>query len=141
MKRELEIAYRATRYVLNLPEGACVLRVDQCSPRLAEWLQARKMHSFSVLTAFNPASRLLSPEENVRRQAVLLAQLEGAGRRVLTGRNLPENAAAFAEDSVCVFNLTLTEALAIGRKYGQNALLFGGESGIPRLCWIDGTSE
>ena len=135
-KSELESAYRATTYRLMLPETDCDLRIDVPSVCLAGWMCRKEFDTFSLLTAYNPASRLCSELENIERQRALLADVEQAGCMFVTGRNEADLEGWPVELSVCVFDLSLAEACGLGLKYGQNAWLGGGRDGVPHLYWI-----
>jgi hypothetical protein len=140
-RSELQAAYAATRYRLFLPDGHCDLRVGQPSALMVDWLKREDMSSFALLTAYNPASRLLSDQENRQRQAALWAEVEQLAQPFAVGENVAEAADWPVEASLCILGLRLSEACALGRKYGQNALLFGTPDGVPHLHWIEETGS
>ena len=72
-----------------------------------------------VLTAHDPGPVRLAPEENGRRQAALVASLDGRERyRAVAGAE----DGSHAEESVLVVGLTDAEARAIGATWGQDAV-------------------
>lgn len=138
-KSELVAAYRATTYRVSLPDAVCDLRVDQLSPLMRDSLQQMEFNTFSVLTAYNPASQLLSPEDNEKRQNALRSELERGGVTFLAGDNRPDTEVWPVEPSVCIFDLSLQDVCQLGLKYGQNALVFGERDGVPHLHWLTDT--
>ena len=93
--------YLTTVFLANLPEGG--------------WPK-----SFHVITAFNPG-RLISEDMNARADEELRRELNLAGRRCfrITGYT-PD--LRHQEPSWGVAGLSEPSALAIGRRYGQNAI-------------------
>jgi len=135
-KSELDGAYRATTYRVRLPDAVCDLKIDQPSPIMRDWLRRMEFSTFSLLTAYNPASQLLSSEDNERRQNALRSELEQGGVTFLAGDNCPDSEAWPVEPAICIFDLALQDACQLGLKYGQNALVFGKSDGMPHLHWI-----
>lgn len=134
---ELEAAYRATTYRVFLPGGVFELRVDQPSPPLAEWLAAARVPGFAVITAFNPGGRRLSDDDNLGRQSALECDLLEGNYEPYSAENRPDDAAAPVEESCFVPDITREDALALADDYEQNAILWGGADGIPRLAWTE----
>jgi hypothetical protein len=136
MMSELETAYRATTYQVFLPGAACELRIDQPCNALLRWLKDEEVDQFAVITAFNPASELLEPAENLERQSRLEVELLEGGYEPFAGENVPDDPAAPREESCFIADIPLVDALALAAQYGQNAIVHGGADGIPRLAWI-----
>jgi len=134
---ELEAAYRATTYRVFLPGGVFELRVEQPSPALAEWLAAERVPGFAVITAFNPGGRRLSDDDNLGRQSALECDLLEGNYEPYSAENRPDDAAAPVEESCFVPDITREDALALADDYEQNAILWGGADGIPRLAWTE----
>lgn len=99
------------------------------------------MCSFALLTACNPASRISADHENLQRQAALCAEVRQLAYPFVLGENVAEAGDWPVEASLCILGLSLSEACALGRKYGQNALLFGTPDGVPHLHWIEETGS
>jgi hypothetical protein len=91
---------------------------------------------FAILTAHNPGSRPLSPEENARRHRELERALRGRGHDLAPSVNRsPEG--DWVEEGFAVFGIGLEEALAVGRRFGQNAIIYG-EGKRVALAWCRG---
>lgn len=133
---ELETAYRATTYRVFLPGGVCDLHPGVASETLRCWLETAGAESFAILTAHNPGSSLVDAGENAVRQAQLECDLLEAGYEPYVGENVADDDVWADEESCFVPDISVAEALALGEKYGQNAILCGSDDGVPELVWI-----
>lgn len=136
---ELEAAYRATTYRVFLPGGVCDLRLDQASAVLRCWLETAGVSVFALLTAHNPGSRPLALEVNMARQSAMEVFLLENNYEPYVGENVADTEAWPAEESCFVADMGLLDAIALGAKFGQNAIVCGSADGIPRLVWIEET--
>lgn len=137
MSVELEQAYRATNYRVFLPGGSLSLRIDQACPDLAQWLAAREEACFAIITACNPGSQRLDQESNAERQSALECDLLEGNYEPYAAENAPDGADWPIEESCFIPDITLEDALALASDYGQNAIVWGGADGIPRLAWTE----
>lgn len=131
----LEAAYRAALYVVELPGGSVALRVDEPSPALRDWLRGQPGTCAALLTAHNPAGRQQDAQANDRAQAELLRILVARGHALAPGSNRDPAGLWPDERSVLAAGVPQAEALALARRFGQNALLWMAGDGIPRLVW------
>jgi len=115
---ELEAAYRAALYHVELPGGQAVLRIGERAPDLPG--------PFAIVTAWNPGLERPSREVNEARNRALLAEVERRGLvwAPAEGRS-PDG--RHREPSFAVFVDSLEDGLALARKFGQAA-----------ICWFDG---
>lgn len=86
------------------------------------------------VTAFNPRSVLLDLEENRRRNADLQALIAALPHR--KGLGLDADGNWPAEESFLIAGLDREAALALGRRFEQNAVLFGVLGGPAELLWV-----
>jgi hypothetical protein len=139
MHRDLENAFRNTRYRVLDTAGDFVLQVDQPSANLQLLLVACREAGAALLTAFNPGARPRDLEANERAQRELVAELASGGFRVINARNEdPENLWPI-EASVLVPGLPLASAHRLAAQHGQVAFLWSDRSGTPRLVETDST--
>jgi hypothetical protein len=134
---DLERAYRATTYRVFLPGGGLDLRIDVPSPELVSWLAEEGFEEWAVLTAANPGSQPLPTPENAGRQAQLECTLLEEDFEPYAGENVADAADWPREESCFVPGISLAEAIALAQQFGQNAILFGGADGVPRLVWME----
>ena len=119
-------AYRATRVVVSLPAGDVVLAAaDEPAVPLPAVLRPAAW----ILTAWNPWSQETAPAENARLNRALQAELEAlpvtfwpAVGRARSGE--------WCEESFAVVGLTEAKALALGRRFEQNAIFVATEDGL-----------
>ncbi len=99
------------------------------------WLADQLVEQYTFLTAWNPFSRELSLEENRRRNELLEKELQVSSTRVLPAVGVGEGNWP-PEVSFCALNLSLEDALRLGRQFGQNALVFTRTGRTPELWWL-----
>lgn len=129
-------AYRAARYQVLGPVPF-LLRPGRPSAPLRRWMAASGARSACLITAHNPGSRRRSTLQNRRADARLRAALAGLVQRpLIRTRALDPSGRWPAEDGYLALGLRRAEALALARRFGQNAVLWAGPKARPRLCWI-----
>jgi hypothetical protein len=132
----LVAAYRAARYRVSAARPPFELMIDAPSAALAACHRAYGVERSAFLTAWNPASIPASGAANSAAAARLEGRLRGCGYRLLGGQGLDPAGQWAAEDSVLVLGIGLAEASAIGREFGQAALLHAGPDAVPRLVLL-----
>jgi hypothetical protein len=117
---ELARAYERALYDVHLPGGTLTLLVKRAPLGNSGPIRGRRL---AVLTAYNSGHERPSEAENEAANARLLAEIE---RRGLTWARAvgysPER--DHEEPSFAVFDLSVDEALALGRAFGQAAVLY-----------------
>lgn len=129
-------AYRRTRYRVSAPEGEFVLRVDGPSDPLRELLRKHPKGGAAFITADNPGSVRVSTEKNRQARQVLLRELEQMGLPFYLGVGEDPSGRWPGEESFLVLGITLEDAKNLANRFGQNALLWSGPDGIPRLILL-----
>ena len=87
------------------------------------------LSSWAFLTAWNPQSKVLSNDENLRRNLELTEDLSdydyilGFGK----GEGWP------AEESFFIPNIDFEKAMNLAQKYDQNAFVYGAHESLPQL--------
>jgi hypothetical protein len=131
--REQLAAYRASQYaVLAQPE--LVLRIGERSAPLDRLLEAAGARSAAFVTAANPHSEPRPAGQNL----AALARLEGdlAPWRVLRGEGRSADG-KWREPSLLVIGIAREEAQALGRRYGQNAIVFVEQGAAAELVLLE----
>ncbi|PZA08023.1 MULTISPECIES: DUF3293 domain-containing protein [unclassified Meiothermus] len=95
---------------------------------------------FAILTAYNPGSQPLSQEENLRRHRLLEREIQRLGLTHTPSLSTsPEG--TWAEEGFALFGIGLEQALELGQKFDQRAILWG-EGRKVALVWCeDGRPE
>jgi hypothetical protein len=138
-RAELEPAFRATRYVVLLPDGELVLRVGahdlDAERRLIAQLHLQR--SWQLITPCNPGAELASPDTN---RAVLQAfhrQLrDWAGTWQPTLTRSPESGWP-EEPGALLVDADARWAHGLARELRQRAYLTATLGTAPTLVWLD----
>ncbi len=118
-------AYRRTAFCASVDGIAIRICPDATHPSLDDALHTRRVTTWAYITAWNPGSRQLSRQENDARHQQLKNDVAALGFEVFEGEGFPMNIAWPPERSLLVFGISMQEAIAIGRRYGQHAIVFG----------------
>ncbi len=133
----LRAAYEATSYVVHeSPVGGFTIRCGDVSPALDALLAAAGTDTWAFITAHNPGSRRLDDAENRRRHAALVEEVGRRGLVCHAGAGRGDDGAWPAEESVLVPGLDEAAAVAIGRAFGQLAVVVGERGRPARLAWV-----
>lgn len=119
---ELMRAYNATIFVV-FSETELPLRVGVLSSDADLLLVRHGAESAAVVTAWNPFSQTLSPDQNSARQASLTRAVEQAGLAWLTTEGRDPDGKWPSEQSLCVFDAPGPLVKGWMRQFGQNAIL------------------
>ena len=121
LENELIVAYTNTNYKVFNPKF--VIKVGQTNPELNKLLEETGNVHWAYITAFNPYSKELSLKENLLRQEELLAIVKK--HDIYIGHGVDEKEIWEPENSVLIIGITATEAIKLGNKYEQNAIVLG----------------
>jgi len=113
-----------------------VLRVGKSSADLATLFEAQKVASAAVVTAWNPFSEPRPIAEKQTAQARLIADIEQLALRNQPGHGADPTGAWPPEPSRLVLGIDLVSAGTMGRKYGQNGIVWAGADAIPVLVLL-----
>lgn len=126
-------AYRASEYVV-FAKPELVLRIGEPSAALDRLLEAAGARSAAFLTAANPHSQPRSAAENLatlerlERDASAWPVHRGEGRS-------PDR--TWREPSLLVAGIAREAARTLGRRYGQNAIVFIDKGAAPELVLLE----
>jgi hypothetical protein len=115
----------AEYYINGLDEP---LRVGHLNSQVEDLLDRNKAKTWCFITAWNPLSVNLSPEQNKERNSKLHAEL--AEYFVIEGEGRDPNGAWRPEESFLVIGIKQAAAKRLATRYGQRAIVFG-EKGKP----------
>ena len=118
---------------METPDGPLVVRPGARAPA--------PLRPSGIVTAFNPASRPLSPDANLRADAALRARLSAlalpAHRTLAHGTG--DDAEAWDEPGLCIVGEVRAEAVRLGADFGQNAIVWIDPAGeVTVVCTRDG---
>lgn len=135
---ELLAAYTATDFVVFDGQERWALHVGAGSPRVDALLDRHGATRATIVTAFNPRSRVLTPDANEARHRALVRLLEARGLTFLHGEGRDPSGQWTAETECIVFGISLAEGLEIARRFDQNAVVFIERGRAPRLEFPEG---
>ena len=118
-------AYRRTAFVANTPSGRLSLRIGQRSSTLDDLLTEQGVTTWAYVTAFNPGSIVLTHEENVARQRELECAVASRGFTAYSGEGVGDDGRWPAESSLLVLGIGRSDAVQLGRRFGQFAIVYG----------------
>jgi len=120
-RNRLQKAYLNTTY--RVYEPAIAIRIDKENHGLAATLSQIGHTNWAYLTAWNPFSKQLTPEENETRNQQLLDDLKPF--RVFNGEGIGDDSSWPPERSFLVAGIHREVAIYLGKKYKQNAIVVG----------------
>ena len=126
-------AYRQTSFFADTPRGYLRLRIDERNPELDAVLAAEGAQSWAYVTACNPGSVALSKSENVQRQQMLEQAVREAGFVFFRGEGVGDDGQWSPEPSLLILGITRAQAVDLGRRFGQRAIVYGEAGGSPLL--------
>ena len=130
----LRQAYLATDYqVYPNTSDTLHIRADQLNPTLDQFLKTQK--TWAYITAWNPNSEPLSAEENTQRNQQLIESLQAIKYTFYHGKGVPDIGDWQPEESFLVLDISKKQAIEIGRRYGQKAILWGQKGGVAELIF------
>jgi hypothetical protein len=132
---ELIAAYENADYVV-FGEPELVLKIGEPSRRLDALLEEEGAASAAFVTAANPGSRARPAAENAAALATLDRLIDAAGYPWRAGEGR-EPDGSWVEPSRLVIGIYRDNAQALGRLFGQNAIVFVEKGGAPELVVLD----
>jgi hypothetical protein len=132
-------AYRSANYRVESSGETFILHIDQYSEALSRLLTASGHPCAAFVTACNPWGKLQSSATNSVNSAHLaerLRQLPGGEGRIIEGAGYDPVGAWPEEKSFLVLGLDLEASSALGRDFNQNAIVWAGADGIPKLVLL-----
>jgi hypothetical protein len=127
---DLLAAYLATRYHVR-HGGGFDFYIERRSADLLALHAEQRVDGSAFITAWNPESEGTPREENEARNARLLRDIEALGLRALPAEGIGPT--GWREESFLVPGISRDDAVALARKYRQNAIVWAAADGVPRL--------
>ena len=129
-------AYRSALYRVKARPRGFTLQVGRVSKPLAKLLKEEGLSTAAFLTASNPRGFRRSRGLNQKAHQKLLAVLRRRGFSFLPAMGKDPKRKWPGEVSLLILGLGLAEAKALGRRFGQNALVLSGKNARPRLVLL-----
>jgi len=133
---DLIASYRAADYQAGSGSAAVLLSIDQYSESLSQLLAASGQQCAVFITAYNPRSQPQSLAANQAAQARLRDELNYLTDQIIEGTSSDPTGTWSPEQSLLALGVDLATAQALGRQFGQNAVVWAGVDAIPRLILL-----
>lgn len=134
-RKSLEDAYKTTRYEVFLDGSIVVIRIGKVCNALDDLCNEYRVSSWAFITAHNPFSQPLTDDENRHRQKLLESLLIAANFKYFAGQGIGESGDWPPEASFLVLGMDQKKALAYGRVFDQNAIVFGNCGDVAQLLY------
>lgn len=135
-KENLKEFYEKADYIIFDDVKPLSFHIGKESAELRTLLEKNNSDCWGFITAFNPFSQKLSTEENIHRDKLLKKELRDQNLRFIDGVGCDSSGKVWVpEKSVFVFDIDLVTAVNIGRRFEQNAIVFGSRKILPELVW------
>ena len=128
-------AYEETDYRVLEPEPF-TMKIGIPSAGLARLYERTGARTATVITAWNPRSEKMSDAENEAAQARLVADLDRAGLRHLPALGADPKDQWKGEVSLLVPDAARETVEALGRKFGQNCIVWAEADALPKLLFL-----
>jgi hypothetical protein len=129
---ELIQAYKETDF--NVYEPKITIKVGQVNHELDRLLNMNNCITWAYITAWNPYSELTNDRTNEEKNNQLRNDL--TGYILFDGEGVGCDESWQPEKSFLILGIALDEAILIGKKYRQNAIVVGTIDEKPQLIWI-----
>lgn len=129
---ELIQAYKETDF--NVYEPKFTIKVGQVNQELDRLLKMNNCITWAYITAWNPYSELTDDRTNEEKNNQMRNDL--TGYILFHGEGVGSDQSWQPEKSFLILGIALDEAILIGKKYRQNAIVVGKIHEEPQLIWI-----
>ena len=146
-RNQLTVAYLQTAYSLVLPDRTVWINPLDENSELRKFLTTHQISRWAVITPWNPRSLPLSAEENqvrlVRFEEEELKKTLGltAGKDYWLSHSQPAQEPDLSETGFFISGLYTWEAVRIGHRWEQNAIVWGGADAEAEIIWCDHESQ
>jgi hypothetical protein len=130
--KELIEAYKETDF--NIYEPQITINVGKVNQELDQLLTTHNCIDWAYITAWNPYSEITDAKLNEQNNNQLRNDL--IGYTVFDGEGVGSDPSWEPEKSFLILGISLDDAVLIGKKYRQNAIVAGEVNEAPQLIWI-----
>lgn len=130
-------AYENTNYHVFYDEEI-IINIGKKNTDLNQLFKEKNLISASIITAYNPFSEIMTDKQNVSVQLQLKKTLKDSNLFYLNAIGKDPNNKWKGEASFFIENISRENAIKLGRKFNQNAIVWIDQNLIPELilCFI-----
>lgn len=126
-------AYLKTAYVTEKPKLS--IKIGEINSALNVFLFDNNSFFWAFVSACNPYSSILSDGENELLHSELIEKVKSMKLRYCEGAGIPSDESWKAEKSLLILDISKKEAIELGKKYKQNAIVVGKLNQAPELVF------
>jgi hypothetical protein len=126
-------AYKNTKY--KIFEPAVTIEIGKLNQEIDVLLQKNNSNEWAFITAYNPYSKVVSDEDNKMRHD----ELKELTKSYVTfeGNGVGEDPTWEPELSLFIIGISENDASIIGKKFEQNAIVYGQINHTPQLLILN----
>jgi hypothetical protein len=133
----LKKAYQQAIYEVYSGQVTIQIKIGEACPTLDSLIaESDRFPSWALITAFNPYSQLLSELENQQRHHQLIEHLKQLQLPWLEAVGKDPQGIWTPEPSLLILGIERFEAIAIGQRFEQNAIVYGELNQSAELLWL-----
>ena len=134
----LEAAFLATTYTASEKNGTTFhLKINEQNEAFDRFLRKKNIMTWAYVTAWNPAARQQDDLKNIELNRQLEQILKNLGYTYLKGFGVPPEGSTWQpEASFLILGIRQEDALQLGKKFHQAAILCGKTGEVANLIWI-----
>jgi hypothetical protein len=129
-------AYLAAHYSFISGSDRVPVRIGEACLAAARLISELQCPGAFYITAYNPRSKARTSDQNATASTELLAALEVMPVRVLGAIGEDPEGTVPPEPGFMVFGPAQKDAEALGKRFGQNAIVWIAPSGVPQLLLL-----
>jgi len=112
------------------------LQIGIANVQLQDCYSTCQVQCAAYITAWNPYSEATDLDQNRRLQSLLAVELKTMNLHFFEGIGQHSSGTWPGEESFLVLGLKLNEAISLGNKYRQNAIVWCDRDAIPKLILL-----
>jgi hypothetical protein len=128
-------AYKTACFRVLIEDGF-ILRLEEVNHQLVSLFDKNQVESATFITAYNPFSQPTTEHENIATQAEMQAEITSLNLSSYPGQGEDPTGQWPGEVSTLVMGMGLEEAMVLGVKYQQNAIIWIGRDAKPQLILL-----
>lgn len=126
-------AYKNTKYKVSQQD--IVIEINKFNDKLNELLYKYNSTEWAFITAFNPYSKVLTQDENIERHNELKELT--TSYIIFEGHGVGDDPTWEPELSLFIIGITKADAILVGEKFEQNAIVCGEINSTPELIILN----
>lgn len=130
-KKTLNAIYTNSEYHVLLDQ-TYIIKPNLINDKFERYLENNSIASWGIITAYNPESVIVSKTDNYRNHTKLKQEL--SAYTISEGSN-PASSNWPTEKTCFIENISIEKVLILGKKYKQNAIIYGKLHQAPNVIW------